>query len=457
MSLQFFGTDGIRGRFGSEAMNEELAWRAGRAAAVLQVERLGTVSSPKIVVGRDTRDSGPCLLRSLAAGFAEAGGQPTSLGVAPTPAVSKAAAGGEAAMGCSVTASHNPCQDNGLKFFDARGLKLDEEAEARLDRLIAEMPPPGPGQRSRFAPALEEDEAPIARYADDLVERFPGRPLGGMRLLADCAHGALARLAPDVLRRLGAEVETIGCAPDGKNINDGVGSEFPEALQAAFGERGPFAAGIAFDGDGDRAIVFDETGRRLPGEATLAALALTLQAEGSLCRQTLVTTVQSNLGLDHCLGQRGLRVLRSDVGDKQVSRLMQAEDCSLGGEESGHIVLREWNLTGDGLYAALRLLQAAARSGRGLGELASFYHPFPQVSGALPAPEKPPLETCGALAAARRRWEERLDDGGRLLARYSGTEAKLRLLVEAKSETLAREAFEELKAAAIQDGAARAC
>lgn len=447
MSLKYFGTDGIRGQYGSETLNDSVAYRAGRAA-VSVARRMFGVDKPLIVVGRDTRDSGAALLRAFAQGVAAEGGKTLDLGIAPTPCIAYAAKAGKANLACSITASHNPAKDNGIKFFQGDGVKPSEALEQALDDAIGEVGIDGFNPNGAFE--LADASALKVAYTSAIVSAFPKRMLAGKRVALDCANGAMSEIAPAVFRELGAEVECVATAPDGTNINAGVGSEHPDSLRALFAS-GRFDIGFAFDGDGDRVILSDENGQRVSGEALLAALALDAAASQQLPDNTLVTTVQSNLGLDAALRERGIRVERTDVGDKHIARLMIARGYRVGGEESGHIVLGAFAITGDGLFAAVKLAELVSKSSDPISSLTKVYAPFPQRSKALKVAAKPPLSQCATLSERIQELETELGADGRLLVRYSGTEPKLRLLVEAKTDAVVQSAMEKLEAATRVD------
>ncbi|MEM9158080.1 MAG: phosphoglucosamine mutase [Verrucomicrobiota bacterium] len=444
MSLKYFGTDGIRGKYGSSVLNESIAFRAGRSAAKA-AKRMYGIDTPLLLIGRDTRASGESLEKAIAAGFKVEGGRVVSLGIAPTPAVAKMTQASEASLGCSVTASHNPSCDNGIKFFQSEGVKPSEALEIELDDGVGAADDAGwPMEGESEIESLE------SRYDQLVIEAFEKGFLRGKRIALDCANGAMAKVAPGVFEALGAEVVAIATEPDGENINDGVGSEHPEALLKVL-EAGSFDMAFAFDGDGDRVMAFDESGIKLSGEAVIALLAIDAKAHGELSKDVLVTTVQSNLGLDAAMAHKGIGVERVDVGDKHLSRRMIADGYNVGGEESGHLVLGEFSMTGDGLYAALRIAQSVVRSRRALSSWSADYEAFPLESKAVWVKAKPPLETCSSLQKAIGELENELGEDGRLLIRYSGTEPKLRLLVEAKSAGQASEAMNRLLDALEQD------
>ena len=446
MSLRFFGTDGIRGAYGGSNLNDAIAFRAGRAA-VRVARRVYAEPQPRIVIGRDTRASGESLLAAFAKGVAAEGGLLANIGIAPTPCVAYATGKGDFQLGCAVTASHNPAADNGIKFFQSDGVKPSESLEQALDDEIGLV-------EAKDLAALEaiwtDAGEWLTRYADAIVAAFPERFLEGKRIALDCANGAMSQVAPEVFRRLGAQVDVVGAAPDGRNINAGVGSECPESLGALYREA-RYDLGFAFDGDGDRLIVSDESGTRIAGEGALAVLAIDLRTRSALPGNTLVTTVQSNLGLDAALEREGISVARTDVGDKHIARLMLEKGYRVGGEESGHVVLGGFAITGDGLFAAVQLADIEARSGVSISSLAGVYRAYPQKSTAVRVASKPPLASCPTISRCIREKEAELGKSGRLLVRYSGTEPKLRLLVEADSNEKVAAAMRDLRAAVDAD------
>ncbi len=446
MKLKHFGTDGIRGEFGGPVVNERTAYHAGRAAVGLARSHLNA-DTPKILIGRDTRASGAQLFEALANGISAEGGEPVDLGIAPTPSIAKMASVSGAALACSLTASHNPCQDNGLKFFLGSGTKLTEELELDLDNRLDQLLCDG---EAKIGEDVSFPELGVQVYEDAVVSSFDDSLFQGVRIALDCANGALSEIAPRVFSKLGATIEVVGASPDGANINLDVGSEHPESLKVLL-ENETFDLGFAFDGDGDRMIAFDASGIKLPGEAVMAILAMAAKSSGQLSADTLVTTVQSNFGLDATMKENGINVKRVDVGDKHIARLMLSEGYKLGGEESGHLIIGEFSITGDGLFAALKLASVVLDSGRSIKELASVYNAFPQVSKSLMAVDKPPLESCSNLQGEINRIESELGDQGRLLIRYSGTEPKLRLLVEASDQAFAETAADRLVEAAGRD------
>lgn len=438
MKRSYFGTDGVRGPYGGPLINEAFAMRLGVAAARWRG------GSGRALIGRDTRASGLPLSRAIAAGLAAAGLEPVDLGVLPTPAVARAVRQWEAALGVVVTASHNPAGDNGIKFFGAEGKKLTDEEEIAIEQCLpepgAEPPPSADDSRSDAA----------GEYVDAAAALLPPDSLRGWRIVVDTANGATCGTTPVVLRRLGAEVISIGDTPDGRNINAGVGSEHPVQLaERVMAERGRL--GVAHDGDGDRCVLCDELGGVLDGDEILTLLALDALRSGTLAANTLVVTVQSNLGVDAAVRAAGGTVVRTAVGDRYVLERMREEGATLGGESSGHIVCADVSPTGDGLIAMLRVLLVMRRTGRPLSELRRALFKYPQANRALTVAEKLPLDRCGALQREIAVLERELGSQGRVLVRYSGTEPKLRLLAEGASEQIVREALARLEAAARGD------
>lgn len=444
MKRQYFGTDGVRGEFGGPVINESFAARLGEAAGRwLRREGAGAAGHPLVLIGRDTRGSGPALERALARGLTAAGVRVGTLGVVPTPAVSLAVREGKAALGVVVTASHNPAGDNGIKFFGPTGIKLDDADEALIESLL-------PAEPSAVEPAVHEIAAE-ASYVRRLSERLRPGVLQGWTVAVDAANGAAHRTTPAVLRALGAEVALLGGAPDGTNINAGCGSQHPQALCRHVVETGA-RLGIAHDGDADRLVVVDELGVEVDGDETLAILAGEALRQGRLNHHTLVATIQSNLGLKRFMEQQRGRLVQTAVGDRYVIAAMLEGGFNLGGENSGHIICTDVAPCGDGLAAALLLIEAMLATGRPLSQLRTCLRKFPQVTKALRVRHKPEIATLPALAAAIRAAEARLGADGRVLVRYSGTEPKIRLLVEGPDESLVAGLLGDLERAVEQDG-----
>ncbi|PTX91168.1 phosphoglucosamine mutase [Opitutus sp. ER46] len=438
MNRKFFGTDGVRGPYGGPVVNETFAARLGCAAATW-LRQTGCTGPLRVLIGRDTRASGAALEAAVARGLRSAGAEPVSLGVLPTPAVARSVVRQKAALGVVITASHNPAEDNGIKFFGPRGVKLtdaDESAiEAALPETVAGLPAP--------LPTLDA----VSDYVSAMTAVLPSGALAGWRIVLDTANGATCGTSPRVLRGLGAEVLGIGDAPDGRNINLGVGSEHPAALAARVAAENA-RIGIAHDGDGDRCVLCDERGAILDGDEILAILALHALRCRKLEKRTLVVTVQSNLGVDAVVSAAGGRVLRTSVGDRYVIERMLAEGASLGGESSGHIICPQYSPTGDGLVAALKVIEVMVSTGLPLSDLRRVLVKFPQATMALKVREKKPLEQLPGVRSATATLEKELGVNGRVLVRWSGTEAKLRLLVEGPTEQVVREGINRLEAAA---------
>jgi phosphoglucosamine mutase len=423
-TARLFGTDGIRGLANGPVLTPELAVAFGRATA----RHFG---GGPIVIGRDTRRSGPMLESAVAAGAASMGANVLILGVVPTPAVAFLARRMKAAAGVVISASHNPFEDNGLKLFNGEGLKLSDADEEKIEALIRSNEPPPTGTaigRVEINPEAGREYARLAveAYGQDL-------DLRGVRVVVDCANGAAYETTPAVLRALGADVKALHVSPDGVNINADCGSTHPEGICAATREFGA-AIGLAHDGDADRLICCDETGDLLDGDEMLAVIALDHLKRGQLRGKTLVATVMSNLGLDECLAAAGGKVLRAGVGDRYVLEQMLAHDLNVGGEQSGHIILRDQNSTGDGLVTALALLRIMRERGEPLSVLRRGLRKYPQLLVNVPVRERVPLEKLPQITDEVRAVEAELGAQGRVLLRYSGTELKIRLLVETREE-----------------------
>jgi phosphoglucosamine mutase len=439
-SRKFFGTDGVRGVYGSAVMNEAFAWRLGAAAARFALERGAT--SQVVYIGRDTRASGASLEAALAGGLAAEGFKPVTLGVVPTPAVSLALRSAPAAFGVVITASHNPAADNGIKFFGPQGTKLTDDEEARIEALL----PESGGTAHRECESYDARSLYIAA-----ASRLLGAgALRCWKIVLDAANGAGCATSQTVLEKLGAEVVTIGCAPDGRNINEGVGSQHPEAMCAAVKTQGA-CLGVAHDGDADRCILCDERGDVLDGDEMLTILALHALKHGRLPHGELVITVQSNLGVDAAVSAAGGVVARTPVGDRYVIERMLADGAMLGGESSGHVICAEVSPTGDGLVAALKVLEVMLATGEPLSVLRRQLRKFPQVTAALTVREKRPLEKLATLPGVIAALERELGAQGRVLVRYSGTEPKLRLLVEGPTDAVVGAALARLEAATRAD------
>ena len=440
MKRQYFGTDGVRGPYGSATMNETFAWRLGVAAARWLTQK--GVPADKVLIGRDTRASGASLAQALADGLAHGGYEPWSLGIIPTPAVSRAVRVRHAALGVVVTASHNPASDNGIKLFGGDGQKLPDAAEAAIEAWL-------PASRTDAASVALREVDGVSDYLAVMGGVLQGS-LAGWTIVLDTANGATVHTTGRILQSHGAEVIPVGAEPNGLNINEAVGSEHPEKLCAAV-RRTNARLGIAHDGDGDRCVFCDENGEVLDGDEVLTILALHALKQHRLPNRTLVVTVQSNLGVDAALAAAGGRVVRTAVGDRYVLEGMRAEAAQLGGESSGHIICADVAPTGDGLVAALRMLGVMLETGQPLSVLRRSLAKFPQGSIALKVRSKRPLETLATLPTVIHTLEAELGTRGRVLVRYSGTESKLRLLVEGPTDASVQSGIERLQAAARAD------
>ena len=427
-----FGTDGVRGVANTE-LTAEFALRLGRAAARVLGRSDGDGPVTEVVIGGDTRVSTPMLEAALGAGFAAEGVNVRHLGVVPTPAVAFAAQR-SGAMGAMVSASHNPYRDNGIKLFAVGGVKLTDETEAAIERELDAMQPPTgqPGRIVSANPALPDPvrKGGVGEYVDHVVSIAQGRTTPGLRIVVDAANGAACGLARTVFERLGAEVVMIGDSPDGTNINDGCGATVPTTVAAAVLERGA-DLGIALDGDADRLIAVDHTGRVVDGDHIIAIAALDLAARRALTNNTVVVTTMTNLGFHHAMRDAGIAVVTTDVGDRYVLEALADGGHVLGGEQSGHVIFADHATTGDGMLTAVALLDIVARSGRPLADLAvSAMASLPQVLVNVEVSERVP-DVAIQLADDVARLERQLAGSGRVLLRPSGTEPLVRVMVEA--------------------------
>jgi phosphoglucosamine mutase len=430
---RLFGTDGIRGLAGTE-LTEDLAYRLGRAAVVV-LGRRGH-GQPALVVGRDPRASGEWLEDALVEGIREAGGDAFIAGVEPTPAIAFLTTDLPASCGVVISASHNPPEYNGIKFFDAAGTKLPDEVEDEIEAALDDL-----GRPSDRPGALRPIGDGRERYLEHLIDAAEAS-LDGMRVVVDCANGAASELAPELLRRLGAEVLAIHADPDGKNINDGCGALYPEVVAQEVVRLGA-DAGVSHDGDADRALFADAEGAIVDGDQVLAACAIALRDRDALPGNTVVTTVMANLGFHHAMREAGIDVVATKVGDRYVLEDMLRTGAVLGGEQSGHVIFRDRATTGDGLLTAVRFLSLAAGSGRSIRDLASIMRRYPQRMINVEVGDRGVAET-DAVRRAVAHSEAALGLEGRVLVRPSGTEPLVRVMVEAGSETLASEHAERI-------------
>ena len=431
MTRTLFGTDGVRGRANTHPMTADLALRLGQAAG--RYFRRDGSNGHRVVIGKDTRLSGYMLETALTAGLTSTGMNVLLLGPVPTPAVGYLTRSMRADLGIMISASHNPAEDNGIKFFGPDGFKLSDEAEAEIEAIVAGPIEPAQPQNIGRAKRIDDGRGRYVEYAKTTLPR--GLGLSGLKVVIDCAHGAAYRAAPDTLWELGADVIPVGVAPNGHNINKGCGSTDTKAAAETVVAHGA-DVGICLDGDADRVILIDETGTIADGDQIMALFAARWAAEGRLNDGTLVASVMSNLGLERFLSARGLRLERAPVGDRYVVEAMRRGGYNLGGEQSGHIVMTDFATTGDGLIASLQFLAAMAETGRRASDLVQSFAPVPQLlrnvrytAGATPLDAAP---VKAAIAAA----EARLNGSGRLLIRKSGTEPLIRVMAECEDEGL---------------------
>lgn len=445
---RLFGTDGIRGRVNRHPMQPELVLRLGLAAG--QYFRNGH-KRHRVVIGKDTRLSGYVFESALTSGFCAAGMDVFLVGPLPTPAISFLTRSMRADLGVVISASHNPYMDNGIKFFDKDGFKLADKVEDEIAAMVSDPDfcwnYPAHDQVGR---AKKIQDSP-GRYIVDLKHSFPaGMTLDGLTIVLDCAHGAAYRVAPLIFEELGARVITLGIEPDGLNINKGCGSLNPDVLAAKVREHRA-DIGLALDGDADRLIVVDEYGRVLDGDQIMAVCADEMMARDGLAGNTLVATVMSNMALEVFMQERGGRLLRTKVGDRYVVEEMRKGGYLLGGEQSGHLVFMEHSTTGDGTLAALQLLRIMVGRQKPISEIAGLLTPFPQKLVNLKVKKKVPFDEVPVIQDAVRAAEAKLGRTGRVLLRYSGTEALARIMVEAQDQSLVDELCADL-AEAVESG-----
>jgi phosphoglucosamine mutase len=447
-SQRLFGTDGVRGEANVYPMTAEVAMQLGRALAYLI--RNGT-HQHRVIIGKDTRLSGYMIEQALAAGITSMGVDVWLTGPLPTPGISNLTTSMRADAGAVISASHNPYQDNGIKFFWRDGFKLPDETEAKIEELLSA------GTIDNIRPTADKIgrafrlEDARGRYIVFLKATFPRElTLEGMTIVVDCANGAAYKTAPSVLEELGAKVIALGVSPDGKNINDKCGALHPEALAKAVVQHGA-NLGLALDGDADRLIVVDEKGKVVDGDAIMAICTGELVARDQLKKKTLVSTVMSNIGLERAVARWGVKVARTRVGDRYVVEEMRKHGYNLGGEQSGHLLFLDHATTGDGTLAALQLLAVMCRQGKPLSELASIFEPVPQTLVNVVVKQKRELGELPEVMKVIHGVEQKLGSEGRVLVRFSGTEPKVRILIEgenaARNEAYAKEIAEALSQA----------
>ena len=428
---ELFGTDGIRGQANCYPITPEIALQVGKAIARVSVERGN--GAKRALIGKDTRLSGYMLETALTSGLVSMGMDVFLVGPIPTPSVAHLTRSMNATVGIMLTASHNPFDDNGIKIFDGAGFKLSDEIEERIEQYVLSGNQAADHIRSEhLGKAFRIDDA-RGRYIEYAKHTIQNQSLAGLKVVLDCANGAAYLIGPWIIKELGAEVIKTGTEPDGLNINAGCGALHPENI-AGLVRRNQADIGIAFDGDADRVIFCDSTGRLVDGDRVLAMCALDFKQRGLLAGDHVVVTVMSNLGLHEALKRNGIQVVTTAVGDRHVIERMRADRSNLGGEKSGHIIFMDHATTGDGIIGALQVLRLMKQTGRPLSELAACMEEYPQKLTNLRVREKVPLERLPRTSAVVRESEESLGEAGRVLVRYSGTEPKVRVLVEARDQ-----------------------
>lgn len=448
MTRKYFGTDGIRGRTNTAKLTPELAMKAGMAAGRIFTRGY---HRHRVVIGKDTRLSGYMIESALVSGFTAVGMDVFQFGPLPTPAVAMLTRSLRADIGVMITASHNPYEDNGIKFFGPDGQKLSDDVEMEIEKLMAGGLEQGLVPSAKIGRAKRIDDSQ-ARYIEFAKRTFPRNlRLGGMRIVIDCANGAAYKVAPEVLWELGADIVTLGVSPDGTNINQDCGSTVPQAMCARVREtRADF--GIALDGDADRVVMADEKGQVIDGDQILALIAKIWSKSGRLKGDGVVGTVMSNAGLDHYLSSLDLRLARAKVGDRYVLEEMKKGGFNVGGEQSGHIILSDVSTTGDGLVAALQVLAVLAQEDKPASEAAHLYNPLPQILENVRFKKGSPLDDARVKSSIEDA-NARLGTSGRILVRKSGTEPLIRVMAEGEDEKLVRAVVRQI-ASAIEEAAA---
>ncbi|HEY1768379.1 MAG TPA: phosphoglucosamine mutase [Terracidiphilus sp.] len=446
-SRQLFGTDGIRAVAGESPLDPTTIFAVGLALAHSLRK---TVAAPRVLLGRDTRESSPWIAATLAAALREAGAQVESAGIVPTPAVAFLTRTHGFHAGVVVSASHNPWQDNGIKLFGGDGFKLPDAVELAMEDEIlhhaAQIQAPDP----KSLPTIQDNHALQGDYIQFLIDSVPGLSLADLEIVVDCANGAAAAIAPELFQRLNpkgqASVALLNVAPDGRNINAGCGALHPEHVAREVKARGA-NLGLTFDGDADRCMLAGARGNVINGDAILLLAGRDLKARGLLTGDVVVATTMSNMGLEAALKRSGIRMLRAPVGDRYVLEEMQKHGAALGGEQSGHILIPHLATTGDGMLTALVVLDLLARTGASIEELTADLKVFPQVILNVKVREKKPLASIPAVQAAIRAAEDELEDSGRVVIRYSGTESLARVMIEAEDEGKMKKHAEAIAAA----------
>ncbi|HEY2732411.1 MAG TPA: phosphoglucosamine mutase [Polyangiales bacterium] len=446
---QLFGTDGIRGRANAEPMTPELALRLGRAITL--VSRRGKSRAPRIVIGKDTRLSGYMLETALSAGICAMGGRVMLSGPIPTPAVANLTQSMRADAGVVISASHNPVADNGIKIFGPDGFKLPDKEEVEIEALLANSKLDTQGKTGAGIGRAERLDNAMGRYIVYAKSTFPKElALDGLKIVVDAAHGAAYRVAPLVFAELGADVVQLGCRPNGTNINRNCGALHPEHVAHEVKRQGA-DLGVALDGDADRVIFVDEKGEIVDGDAIMALCGTRMLKQKRLHKKTLVTTIMSNMGLDRALESAGGKTKRTAVGDRYVVEEMRKSGYNFGGEQSGHLIFLDHATTGDGTVAALQVIASMLQESRPLSELSTVMQRVPQVLESVKLPARRPLEQMAELGKRIQHAEKKLGKNGRVVVRWSGTEAKLRLMVEGPDPAVLKTLVEEMSAAAHKD------
>jgi phosphoglucosamine mutase len=436
---QLFGTDGIRGIAGTAPLDTQTVYAVGLALAhqlrpgVLQSGIIG----PRVIVGRDTRESSPWIANLLAAGLRAGGAEVESAGIVPTPAIAYLAHTHGFHAGVVVSASHNPWQDNGIKLFGPDGKKLPDHVELAIEEVIFKHALGTAAPAAEAVPAIEDQVRYVDEYIASLLAAVPGLNLEGRNIVADCANGAAAAVAPQLFAALGGDVTLLNIHPDGRNINESCGALHPKTVAAEVAQRGA-QLGLTFDGDADRCMAAGGGNNVINGDAILLICARDLKARGLLTGNVVVATTMSNMGLEAALKRSGIAMLRAQVGDRYVLETMQKHRAALGGEQSGHILFPHLATTGDGLLTGLVVLDLIARSGKTIEELTADLKVFPQVIVNVKVREKRPLDGIAPIAERIRAAETELADSGRVVIRYSGTEALARVMIEAEDEARMR-------------------
>jgi phosphoglucosamine mutase len=438
---KYFGTDGVRGVANTE-LTPELAFRLGRFGGYVLTK--SSKEKPKVLVGRDTRISGEMLEHALAAGLLSVGAEVMRLGVISTPGVSYLTRVMSAEAGVMISASHNPMADNGIKFFGSDGFKLSDDQEAEIEALLDaetdDLPRPTGGDLGSITDYFEGGQKYLQYLKQTVDEEFDG-----IHVALDCAHGATSTLATHVFADLDADISSMGASPNGLNINDGVGSTHPEALAKMVKEKGA-DIGLAFDGDGDRLIAVDEKGNIVDGDQIMYICAKHLKSEGRLKKDTVVSTIMSNMGFYKALEANGMQSVKTAVGDRYVVEEMKKNEYNLGGEQSGHIIFLDYNTTGDGLLSGLQLVNIMKITGKKLSELANEMTIFPQKLVNIRVTDKHAVTDNAVVAAKIAEVEQEMNGNGRVLVRPSGTEPLVRVMVEAVSVEACEDYVERIAA-----------